>query len=110
MKQYVIDEFRPGDADKLKDYFKNAFGPAELKSVFWIPVPEDLLSENQAAHKDCQPFYFAVDINDTQIACELLVRTRTAIRCSCIGYANSQQREWFISRIDSVFEQLGIIS
>lgn len=108
MKQYVIDEFRPGDADNLKNYLEKNFGPAELKSVFWIPLPGELLSATQTAHQECQPFYFAVDINDTRIACELLVRTRNTIRCSCIGYATTRQREWFLSHIDAIFERLGI--
>ncbi len=108
MKQYVVDELRPGDADKLKDHFKKAFGPAELNSVFWIPVPEELLSEIQAAHKECQPLYFAVDIEEDRMACELLVRTRSAIRCGCISYATSAQREWFIGYIDSIFEENNI--
>jgi hypothetical protein len=110
MKQYVIDEFRPGEADKLKAYLENTFGPPELKSIFWIPVPGDILSPVQAAHQSCQPFYFAVDINDYQMSCEILVRTRAVIRCNCIGYATPEQREWFLSYIDSIFEQLDIIT
>lgn len=110
MKQYVIDEFRPGDADKLRDYLEKSFGPAEMQSIFWIPLPCELLSKTQADHKKCQPFYFAVDIDDNRIACELLVRTKNTIRCNCIGYALAGQREWLISLIDAAFEQLGIIT
>ncbi len=108
MKQYVIDEFRPGDADKLKKHLEKTFGPPELNSIFWIPVPEDLLTGTQTAHKNCQPFYFAADIDDYRIACELLVRTKNTIRCSCIGYATEQQREWLMSYIDGIFEALDI--
>jgi hypothetical protein len=110
MKQYVIDEFRPGDADKIKKHLEKVFGPAEMGSIFWLSLPEDILTATQTAHKNCRPFYFAVDVNDDQIACELLVRSRNTIRCSCIAYANRPQREWLISYIDSIFEALDIIT
>lgn len=110
MKQYVIDELRPGEAGRLKDYFETAFGPPEMDTLFWIPVPESRLSETQRDHKDCRPFYFAVEIDDNRIACELLVRTRSAIRCSCIAYATAGQREWLIDTIDEIFETLEIMA
>jgi len=106
----VIDELRPGEADRLKDYFQGAFGPPEMGNLFWIPVPEDLLSETQLAHKACRPFYFVVELDDDRLTCELLVRTRAVIRCDCIRYAGAGQREWLISTIDTVFDKLGIIT
>jgi hypothetical protein len=110
MKQYVVDELRPGEADKITGYLNKAFGPPEFSSLFWIPVPEAILSPVQAGHKSCQPFYFVVDVNESQLSCELLVRTRSVIRCNCIGYADRRQRDWLLSYIDSVFEQLEIIT
>ena len=110
MKQYVIDELRPGEADQLKDCLQDDFGPPEMGNLFWIPVPEELLSETQQAHETCRPFYFVIEIDDNRVACELLVRTRAVIRCDCIRYATAGQREWLISTMDTVFDKLGIIT
>lgn len=110
MKQYVIDELRPGEADKITNYLSKTFGPPELSSLFWIPLPGDLLSGTQSTHKNCQPFYFVVDINESQLSCELLVRTKNTVRCNCIGYATPEQRNWLLAYIDSIFEQLEIIT
>lgn len=108
MKQYVIDELRSGDYDRLKSHLKERFGPADLGEIFWIPVESDLLSHIQAAHAGCQPFYFAVELKEGAIACELLVRTRDRIRCDCIAYATRSQRNWLIELIDEIFERLDI--
>ena len=108
MKQYVIDELRLGEYDTLKAHFEQRFGPADLGGVFWIPIDSEHFSETQASHADCQPFYFAVELRDSALACELLVRTRERVRCGCIAYATHIQRNWIIEIIDEIFEQLDI--
>ena len=108
MKQYRIDELRPRDYEKLKTYLEDTYGPAELGAIHWIPIPSDCLTETQAAHSDCQPFYFALELQPSELACELLVRTRQRIRCDCIAYASLEQRNWIIDLVDAIFDELGL--
>jgi hypothetical protein len=108
MKQYVIDQLRPNDHEKIKKYFDENFGPAGVGGIYWVPIDRDLLSGEQAQHTDCQPFYFAVDLEPDLMSVELLVRTRQRIRCSCIGYADERQRNWIIAFVDAALEQLDI--
>lgn len=108
MKQYVIDELRPGDAEKISNYLEQQLGPPSMGTIYWIPVPEAILSEEQSSHEACQPHYVVVDVEMSRLACELLIRTRNSVRCSCIGYANREQREWIIQYIDSLFDHLSI--
>ncbi|MEJ2475367.1 MAG: hypothetical protein P8Y74_15975 [Desulfobacterales bacterium] len=42
------------------------------------------------------------------MACELLVRTRQRVRCSCIAYATRPQRNWIIQMLDDIFDELNI--
>ncbi len=109
MKQYVIDELRPEDYEKLKAHLDENFGPSRVSGIYWIPLDQKNLSEIQIKHKECQPFYFAVDLEPNRIACELLVRTRSRVRCECIRYATQTQLNWFIYYIDAIFEKLSII-
>ena len=108
MKQYVIDELRPDDYKKIKDYLEEHFGPSTVDGIYWIPLDEDLLSEVQAEHAECRPFYFAIDLEPNLMACEFLIRTRTKVRCSCIRYATERQRNWIVQFADTVFENLMI--
>ena len=108
MKQYVIDELRPDDYDKIKSYFERQFGNGQLGGIYWIPLDESLLNETQTGHNACKPFFFAVELAPGSIACEFLVRTRNTVRCDCIGYATEYQRNWLIEKIDRIFSELEI--
>ena len=108
MKQYVVDEIRAADHEKIKVYLDAEFGPAEMGGLYWIPIAAEMLSEVQKAHQSCQPFFFALDLEPDRLSCELLIRTRGRIRCDCINYATEFQRNWLISVVDAVFEKLEI--
>ena len=110
MKQYVVDELRPEDYEALKKYLDEEIGPAEMDGIYWLPVPADLLADIQLQHEQCHPHVLALDLDQNRIACELLVRTKTRIRCDCIQYATEQQRNWLIAMIDNIFNRLKVMS
>ena len=110
MKQYVIDELRPGDYQRLKQYLDEQFGPAEIGGIYWVPLAANVLSEIQQEHAGCQPFYVAIELQEDQLALEMLVRTKSRIRCDCIGYADTDQRVWLMDMIDAMFERLDIMT
>jgi hypothetical protein len=80
MKQYVIDELRPKDYQMIKSFMDEKFGSSNVDGVYWIEL----------------------------IAFELLVRTKNRMRCSCMGYATENQRNWLIRVADAIFDKLGI--
>jgi hypothetical protein len=110
MKQYVIDELRATDYESLKTFLQEHCGPAALDGIYWIPLEKDLLTDIQKAHRDCQPHYFAVDLDENRLVAELLVRTKNIMRCDCIGYATQAQRNWLIAFVDDIFNQLEIMT
>lgn len=110
MKQYVIDELRYQDYEKIKVYFDKSFGEASLKGIYWVPIDDEMLTQEQLAHTTCRPFYFILDLSPDRLCCELLVRTKNRIRCACMAYADEAQRNWLITAIDAVFEKLEIIT
>lgn len=110
MKQYVIDEIRPSDHEKLKAYLDDALGRVAMGGLYWMPLDGDLLSDVQRSHPDCAPFYLALELGEDRLTGEFLVRTHQRVRCGCIGYADARQRDWLIGRMDAIFETLGIIT
>jgi hypothetical protein len=108
MKQYVVDQLRYPDYEKLKACLDQTCGPAELEGIYWVGLEEELLTPVQAAHQDCRPFVAAIDLQETRLSLELLVRTRSRIRCSCIAYADDKQRSWLIGLVDRMLAQLEI--
>jgi hypothetical protein len=110
MKQYVIDELRAQDYIALKSYLAEHFGADPMAGIYWIPIDEEHLTKTQKAHPDCQPHFFAVELEENRMACELLVRTKNIIRCDCIRYATDTQRNWLIALIDDIFNRLEIMT
>ena len=108
MKQYVIDELRPGDHYKIRKYLDETYGPAEMGTIYWVRLGGEVLTEIQQEHADCQPFYFAIELEEDQLIIEMLVRTKNRIRCACIGYASNDQRTWIMDLVDAIFEKLDI--
>jgi hypothetical protein len=108
MKQYVVDQLRYHDYEKLKGYLDQRFGPAEMGNVFWIPLPTGRLAPVQAEHLECQPFFAAIELLEDRLCLELLVRTRQRIRCDCIAYATETQRNDLIRMVDDMLAELEI--
>ncbi len=110
MKQYIIDELRPGEYEKIKTYLDENVGFSKMNGIYWIQLDENILTDIQAKHKECQPFYFAIEIEPDRVSCELLVRSRSTIKCNCTSYATESQRNWIIQFADVMFEKLEIIT
>jgi hypothetical protein len=108
MKQYVIDELRYTDYEKIKDYLDTHFGGSGVANIYWIPIDGDLLTPDQAEHTDCHPLYFGMELQDTRLSCELLIRTRNRMKCTCMAYADTRQRNWLMDCLDAIFEKLEI--
>jgi hypothetical protein len=110
MKQYVIDELRPADLEKVEAYLNEHFGFSGVGGVYWVPLETEMLTDTQMSHTECQPFYFAIEIDKDRMACEFLIRTRNRVRCSCINYATETQRNWLIQFADAIFDNLDILT
>ena len=110
MKQYVIDELRPDDFKKLKKYLDENFNSSDMDGIYWIPLDQKNLTAIQEEHTECQPFYFAIELNPDILACELLIRTKSRVRCDCIGYATEKQLSWLIRFVDGTLDKLEIIT
>ncbi len=108
MKQYVIDGLRPKDFEELKKYLDSHFEVSTIGSIYWVELTEEILTPIQKEHVDCKPHVFALMLENDSLAAELLVRIKTNIRCDCMDYANPEQREWLINKMDSMVEKLEI--
>ena len=108
MKQYVVDQLRYPDYEKLKGFLDQTYGAAAMGSIYWIPLEQDLLSPVQREHEACAPHLAAVELDETRLSVELLVRTRSRVRCNCIAYATAEQRDWLMRQVDGILEQLGV--
>ncbi|MBF0235615.1 MAG: hypothetical protein HQK62_12660 [Desulfamplus sp.] len=108
MKQYLIDGLRLEDYEKLKRYCDETFGQPSLGSIYWVEMEPSLMNSMQKDHMECQPHYFAFELEEQQLSCELLVRIKKNIKCDCMSYADKKQREWLMDKVDAILDDLEI--
>ena len=108
MKQYVIDQLRLSDYQKLKTYLSRHFNGSGIEGIYWVPLDSGIFNSTQRQHTHCQPFYFALELEEQRLACELLVRTQRRVRCGCMGYADATQRTWLMDLVDDILNELDI--
>lgn len=104
MHQIVIDELSEQEQKKLQAALDRDFRKGPMTGLYWIELPEAVLSELQLKHTGCAPFAVAAEQTRDQLRVELLVRSRTALHCDCIAYATPQQRQFILETIDSLLQ------
>ena len=68
----------------------------------------DLLDENQFGCEADQPFCFAVEVGDSWVKFELLIRSRVNFRSPHVSYASRTQRQFILEFVTSMIDELGI--
>jgi hypothetical protein len=102
MRQFVIDELSPMECDNIDSYLKRSIKQGPMVGLYWIELPDDLLSEAQQGHEDHGPFHLAVELTNSAVKFELLVRSQTNLHCSCIAHATPVQRQFILEFIDKM--------
>lgn len=109
MRAYTVDELQEEDVKRIEEHLTRKGWTGSISGIYYVPVPQDLLSEEQRAHLDaCGPFFLPLETGDTWVRLELLVRARQILRCSCIAYAHPALREHMIGVLDGLIRELDI--
>lgn len=108
MKQIVFDQLRPGDREKIAGLLTERFGQSPVPGIFWAELPAEVLAPAQKEHPDCMPFALALELSDDSLSCELLVRSRQRMRCSCVAYADRKQFIYVLDLLDGLLKELDI--
>ena len=58
MKQYVIDQLRESDHEKILEFLQKNADASEFGDIFWILLPEELYSDTQSGASTMQALLF----------------------------------------------------
>lgn len=109
MRSLVLDELMPDALEDLRGYLDRTLQRSKLPDVYWLRLPDDLLSQEQTAHSaDCGPHQVAVVLEADSLRLELLVRGHGTMRCSCFAYASRAQRDFLLSFLDRLIDELDL--
>jgi len=110
MRSYLIEEFYPEQLELVRKALAARGLSGGLEGIYYLPVPEELLSDVQRAHASaCGPHILVLEVVDeTSLKLEMLVRARGKLRCECVTYATPEQSAFAIAWIDDFIRQLDI--
>jgi hypothetical protein len=111
MRSYCIDEFVPGELERLAERLDSMGLSSGMDDLYWLPVPTNLLTPLQKKHEgECGPYVLALEILDEALRLELLVRARNRLRCDCVAYAEQRLVNHMIIYVHALLDEFKITS
>ena len=109
MRNYLLEDIYEEDLKKITEALKELEFTGGLDGIFYIPVPDNLLQDEQKEHLgECGPYFMALEVLENELKLELLVRARNKLRCSCVCYATPEQRNHMLDYLDNFINDLEI--
>lgn len=109
MRLYLLEDFTGEQIKTISDRLNDMELGGAMDGIYWLPCPQELLSDVQKEHADeCGPHCMALEIDGTSLRMELLVRARNKLRCECVSYASEELRAHMIKYIDDMLTELDI--
>lgn len=105
MRWYCVDELTGGTVTALAGRMAEKGWSGSLAGLYWLPLPEDLLSPLQREHLgQCGPYALAIELDEQSLRLELLVRARGQLRCDCIAQASPEVLDHAVRILDQLLE------
>lgn len=110
MRCYVIEDLYPEHLQKLTAALTEKGFAGSLDGIYYLPLPEELLTETQREHAaECGPHICVLEVlEEGALKLELLVRAQNKLRCECVFYATEPQRQYIITFLDDFIRQMDI--
>ncbi len=109
MRTYRIDDLQNDECQRLVERFHELECNADIEDLYWLPVPQSMLSDIQKEHQEtCAPYVMALEIIPGALSLEMLVRSRTKLRCDCVHYASPELQIHMITYLHELLEELDI--
>lgn len=108
MRSYLIDDVPPSNMERIRIFLKENAIQSSIEKVFWLQVPDDLLSNAQSEHRHCRPHVFAMELGSDWVRLEFYVRSLKSMRCSCPGYCTKQQMDFVVNFAHRMIETLDV--
>lgn len=108
MRAYLIDEISASDMKKITLFLKENSAQSSLDAIFWVQIPEELLTGIQSEHKDCKPHVFAIETGENWYKAEFFIRSLKGMRCECQKYSTPQQTDFILNFLHGMIDALNI--
>lgn len=103
MRAYLVEDLPADGCRRLAEDLHSQGLASGLKGLYWLPVPAGLLTPLQQEHaSDCGPYAVALEVRDTSLRLELLVRAQGRLHCQCVGLASTAVRNALLDMVEAL--------
>lgn len=105
LSRYICEELEPATTQKIQQHLQQLDCGSGLEDVFWLPVPNTLLTPLQSEHiATCGPYVLALIIEETSLSLEFLVRASRALHCNCTAPASVELKNYALTQLDAMLK------
>ncbi|MBW1709442.1 MAG: hypothetical protein JRJ73_06090 [Deltaproteobacteria bacterium] len=108
MRQFFIDELSPQDVSAVKEFLKANVIQSSYEDLFWVQLSRDLLDPEQFECEADQPFCFAIEVGDSWVKFEFLIRSRTNFKSAHLRYATRKQQDFILDYAARMIKELDL--
>jgi len=108
MRQILIDELIHDEVAAAHEFLRANAVESGIEGLYWVELTEDLLDPEQFEQKRDHPFCFAVEVGDSWIKLELLIRSRHNMRSAETRFASRSQLEFVLEYSNRIIEKAGL--
>lgn len=106
IKEEILFPCSAVQLDKIKAYFTQLEFSSSIPGLYWLPVPEEMLTNVQTEHLiSCGPYALALEITKEGLILETLVRAQNQLHCGCISFATEQLAQHMLNYLNLILLQ-----
>lgn len=107
MRCYVIDELDEGTIRHIADQLGSLGFASGIANLYWLPLEDSMLLPIHQEHAEsCGPHVMALEVLDTSLRLELLVRAKNKLRCECVCYTSREAEQAMMNQLDDLVEEV----
>ena len=101
LQSFIFSDLPDGTTKRLIARLNELGMKSALDNLYWLPVPNVLLSSLQMEHYlTCGPYRMALELDKNTVTLELLTRALNTLHCECIAPASAALRTHMIDWLD----------
>ena len=107
MRAYLVDELDPTTVTHIGEQLTEMGFASDIEKLYWLPLEEDMLTPVQRKHAEsCGPHCMALELLDSGVRLELLVRAKGIMRCECVSYTTPEAEHHMMKQLDQLIAEV----
>lgn len=107
MRAYLADELDPATGTHIGEQLTEMGFASDIEKLYWLPLEDDMPTPVQREHAEsCGQHCMALELLDSGVRLELLVRAKGIMRCGCVSYTTPEAERRMVEQHDQLIAEI----